>query len=104
MGDPLGEFEEEQINLALRLTRLQNWLVQNAPGGLDEALPAILDPGLRSFLGICRALLRLLQKRSKLLVMDRTTCRLSSTSDADLTALILRFCRRHEAAVLQVSR
>merc|ERR1719199_136931 len=36
--------------------------------------------------------------------MDRVTCKLDTSSDADLTALILRFCRRREAAVLQASR
>jgi len=104
--DPMGEYSDEQLFLALRLTRLQNWLAQHAPLGLQEPLPAggQLDPALRALLGLCRAFLRLLQKRSKLLVLDCTTCRLSTSSDADLTALILRFCKRREAALLQVSR
>merc|ERR1719502_402758 len=63
-----------------------------------------MDPALKALLGLSRALLRLLQKRSKLLVMDCTTCNLDAVSDADLTALVLRFCRRREAAVLQASR
>eukprot|EP00747_Dinoflagellata_sp_TGD_P116895 gnl/TRDRNA2_/TRDRNA2_172478_c3_seq1.p1 gnl/TRDRNA2_/TRDRNA2_172478_c3~~gnl/TRDRNA2_/TRDRNA2_172478_c3_seq1.p1 ORF type:complete len:501 (+),score=108.15 gnl/TRDRNA2_/TRDRNA2_172478_c3_seq1:110-1504(+) len=102
--DPLGEFEEEHLNFALRLTRLQNWLDLNAPMGIDEPLPKAMGPALRALVGLCRALLRLLQKRSKLLILDRTTCALDETADANITALILRFCRRKEAAVLQASR
>lgn len=63
-----------------------------------------MAPPTQAILGLCRGLLRLLQKRSKLLVLDRTTCRLSATSDADLTALMLRFCQRREVAVLQATR
>jgi len=104
--DPVDEFTEEQLRLVLRLTRLQQWLLMKAPRGLDEPIPqgSAMDAGLRALLGLNRAMLRLLQKRSKLLVLDRTTCRLDTDSDANLSALVLRFCRRHEAAVLQASR
>eukprot|EP00931_Biecheleriopsis_adriatica_P117589 TRINITY_DN93091_c0_g1_i1.p1 TRINITY_DN93091_c0_g1~~TRINITY_DN93091_c0_g1_i1.p1 ORF type:complete len:1261 (-),score=268.76 TRINITY_DN93091_c0_g1_i1:64-3846(-) len=103
--DPMGEFEEAQLNLVLRLTRFHNWLQRNAPGGLDEVIgdPAALGPA-PVLLSLSRAFLRLLQGRSKLLVLDSTTCRLSVSSDADLTAIVLRYCRRRGVAVLQASR
>uniref|UniRef100_A0A7S2QK04 ABC transporter domain-containing protein n=1 Tax=Zooxanthella nutricula TaxID=1333877 RepID=A0A7S2QK04_9DINO len=104
--DPMGEFEDEQVNLAVRLTRFSNWLAKHAPRGLDEPVPegAALGQELKALLGIGRALLRLLQRRSKLLVMDGATCALDSASDATLTALLLRYCRRREVAMLQTSR
>jgi ABC-type multidrug transport system fused ATPase/permease subunit len=102
--DPLEEYEERQLVLVLRLTRLWHWLWQHAPKRLDEPLPETLNPAVKALLGLSRALLRLLQKRSKLLIMDCTTCMLDAESDADLTALMLRYCRRQEAAVLQASR
>eukprot|EP00930_Biecheleria_cincta_P039131 TRINITY_DN26918_c0_g1_i1.p1 TRINITY_DN26918_c0_g1~~TRINITY_DN26918_c0_g1_i1.p1 ORF type:complete len:2320 (-),score=461.07 TRINITY_DN26918_c0_g1_i1:23-6874(-) len=103
--DPMGEFDEEQLLLVLRLTRLENLLLREAPRGLDELIgePEALGAAA-PLLGLCRGLLRLLQGRSKLLVLDRCTCRLSTTSDADLTAMVLRYCRRRGVALLQVSR
>lgn len=103
--DPMGEFEEEQLLQVLRLTRLENWLLREAPRGLDEPIGEAEALGATApLLGLCRGLLRLLQGRSKLLVLDRCTCRLSTKSDADLTAMVLRYCRRREVAVLQASR
>jgi len=107
--DPMAEFDEEQLDLAIRLTRLSNWLERHAPKGLDEPLPVAkgkssLTSELKCLLGISRALLRLLQRRSKLLLLDCATCKLDLKSDADLTVLLLRYCQRREVAVLQTSR
>eukprot|EP00928_Gymnodinium_smaydae_P028591 TRINITY_DN21768_c0_g4_i1.p1 TRINITY_DN21768_c0_g4~~TRINITY_DN21768_c0_g4_i1.p1 ORF type:complete len:1730 (-),score=231.12 TRINITY_DN21768_c0_g4_i1:254-4672(-) len=105
--DPLGEFDDENLDLALRLSRLQQWLSQHAPKGLEEEIGqngCEPDAAILALLGLCRALLRLLQKRGKLLVLDGTTCQLSTSSDADITAVLLRFCRRREIAVLQATR
>mmetsp|Transcript_20047 Transcript_20047/g.46865 ORF Transcript_20047/g.46865 Transcript_20047/m.46865 type:complete len:197 (+) Transcript_20047:47-637(+) len=98
----MDEFEEEELQRVLRLTRLENWLLHTTHG-LDAQLhPKELGPS-GVLLGLCRALLRLLQGRSKLLLLDAVTCRLGP-SDAVLTALLLRYCRRCGAAVLQVSQ
>lgn len=107
--DPMAEFDEEQLNQAIRMTRLKNWLDRHAAKGLDEPLPvesgkSNLTPELKCLLGLSRALLRLLQRRSKLLLLDSTTCKLDNTSDADLTVLMLRYCQRREVGVLQASR
>merc|ERR1719498_35939 len=52
--DPFEEFEEEQLLLALRLTRLWHWLLQHAPRRLDEPLPEVMDPALKALLGLSR--------------------------------------------------
>ncbi|CAE7940609.1 Abcc2 [Symbiodinium necroappetens] len=97
--DPMGEFEEDELKRVLRLTRLENFLLRTARHCVEA-----LEPGPAMLLCLCRALLRLLQGRSKLLMMDAATCRFSPASDADLTAIILRYCRRRGAATLQVSQ
>merc|ERR1712217_556615 len=96
--DPMAEFDEEQLNIAMRMTRLSNWLERHAPKGLDEPLPTAdgksnLTPELKCLLGVSRGLLRLLQRRSKLFLLDCTTCKLDVSSDADLTVLMLRYCQ-----------
>eukprot|EP00913_Durusdinium_trenchii_P026649 g25005.t1 len=104
--DPMEEFSEEEVQMVLRLTRFENWMLRHAPDGLHQTLEEGGAPhgAAAVLLGVSRAMLRLLQKRSKLLLMDATTCRLSASSDADLTALVLRYCRRAAVAVMQVSR
>lgn len=106
--DPMGEFDEDELKRVLRLTRLENFLLRTA-SDLDATIaPEVLEPGPAAasavLLCLCRALLRLLQGRSKLLMMDAATCRFNPASDADLTAIILRYCRRRGAAMLQVSQ
>ncbi|CAE7204206.1 cctS, partial [Symbiodinium natans] len=97
--DPMREFEEEDLRRVLRLMRLENFTSE-----LDAAVPLQALGPSAVLLCLCRAMLRLLEGRSKLLLLDAATCRLTSTSDADLTAIVLRYCRRRGAAVLQVSR
>eukprot|EP00439_Symbiodinium_sp_Y106_P083308 s433_g23.t1 len=96
--DPMGEFDEDELKRVLRLTRLENFLLRTA-SDLDATIaPEVLEPGPAAasavLLCLCRALLRLLQGRSKLLMMDAATCRFNPASDADLTAIILRYCRQ----------
>lgn len=102
--DPIGEFDDRQIRLATRITRLSSWLARAAPRGLeDEPQSGEVGPEIRMLVGVSRAVLRLLQRRSKLLLLDCATCRLDVSSDAALTALLLQYCRRREAAMLQTS-
>lgn len=104
--DPMDEFTEDELQMAVRLTRFENWMTRHTLKGLEQKIDEA-DPTFGAaavLLGLSRALLRLLQKRSKLLLLDATTCRLSPSSDADMTALLLRYCRRCAAAILQVSR
>lgn len=100
--------QQDELKRVLRLTRLENFLLRTA-SDLDATIaPEVLEPGPAAasavLLCLCRALLRLLQGRSKLLMMDAATCRFNPASDADLTAIILRYCRRRGAAMLQVSQ
>jgi len=105
--DPMNEFTEDDLQMVVRLTRFENWLIRYTSKGLEEEITeAEMGPlgAAAVLLGLSRAMLRLLQKRSKLLLLDATTCCLSPSSDADLTALLLRYARRCGAAVMQVSR
>ncbi|CAJ1429300.1 unnamed protein product [Effrenium voratum] len=97
--DPMDEFNEEDLQLVLRLTRLENWMLHHSCR-LDDEVDAKAGP----LVALCRAMLRLVRKRSKLLLLDAVTCRLAPAFDADLTAILLRYCRRGGIAVLQTSR